>query len=200
MGDSSQVYYLCSFCAHQLKHVLSSSIACERCGHKNKVKISFSKKSTFSYSLAALIFFITANFLPFMTLDLYGNNTTTTIWGGIKSLMQSGAWFVAIVVLCASLIIPVLKILGLIFLSSTAAEKVSPMKRTQLYLFIESIGRWSMLDIFLVGILVAVVKLGSWAQVSVEPGAFLFLLVVIFTMLASQKFDSRLIWENYEKK
>lgn len=149
---------------------------------------TLSARRTLAFSLTALLLYIPANIFPFMTIELYGRRNTSTIWSGIVTLADDGAWFIAIVVFLASLLVPLLKLLILFYLSLTFDRGDQPTLKKRLYDFIEVIGRWSMLDIFLLAILVSMVKLGSWTTVEPELGSILFTLVVIFTMLASAEF------------
>lgn len=151
-------------------------------------EVNISARRTLAFSLTALLLYIPANIFPFMTVELYGRRNTSTIWSGIVSLADDGAWFIAIVVFLASLLIPFLKLLILFYLSLTAHSPEHSLLKKRLYDFVEVIGRWSMLDIFLLAILVSLVKLGSWTTVEPELGSILFTLVVIFTMLASADF------------
>ncbi|QDK39311.1 paraquat-inducible protein A [Bdellovibrio sp. NC01] len=146
-----------------------------------------------AFSLTALIFYVPANMFPFMSIELYGRQTTSTIWGGIVQLADSGSWPIAIVIFLASILIPLLKLLILFYLALTAHTHENPKFKTRLYQIVESIGRWSMLDIFLLAILVAILKLGHWAHAEPRLGSLLFLMVVIFTMLASAYFDPKLL-------
>ncbi|MFM6930182.1 MAG: paraquat-inducible protein A, partial [Bdellovibrio sp.] len=150
---------------------------------------------TVIFSLTALIFYLPANILPFITVDLYGSHNTPTIWGGVVTLTESGSWPIAIVIFLASMVIPLLKILALFYLSATARNGENKKLKTYIYQTVEAIGRWSMLDIFLLAILVAVMKLGTWAHAEPEVGSLMFLFVVIFTMLASASFNPKIIWE-----
>lgn len=133
-----------------------------------------------------------------MSIELYGSRNTSTIWEGIVSLTKNGSVAIAIIVFLASLLIPFLKLAILFYLALTANTKKHPLFKTRLYHFIEAIGRWSMLDIFLLAVLVAIFKLGPWTTVEPKIGSLLFALVVIFTMLASATFDPTLLWENEE--
>ena len=152
-----------------------------------------SLQATVAFSLTALIFYIPANFYPFMTVEFYGNRNSSTIWGGIVSLADAGSWFIAIVVFLASLLIPFLKLAILFYLAARAKTGKHRKFKVKLYEFVEVIGRWSMLDIYLLAVLVAMLKLGKFSTVEPEPGAMFFLFVVIFTMLASAKFDPDVI-------
>tara|TARA_B110001454_G_scaffold124375_1_gene116047 strand:+ start:30763 stop:31338 length:576 start_codon:yes stop_codon:yes gene_type:complete len=175
-------------------------IQCDRCGELNYWHQPRSAAATLAYSLTALIFFVPSNIYPFMTVELYGNRNSSTIWGGIMSLVDDGSWPIALIVFLASLVIPILKLLALFYLALTAENGSHPKFKTRLYHIIEAIGRWSMLDIFLLAVLVAIVKLGRWTTVEPEPGSYMFAMVVIFTMLASASFDPQLLWENTNGK
>lgn len=190
-------YFLCRTCSHKvpLPDDLANPVECERCGEKNHRHRPKSAVLTLSLSITALIFFIPANLFPFMTIELYGNRNSSTIWGGVISLADEGSVFIALVVFLASLVIPLVKLVILFYLSLTANRGTHPRFKTKLYHFVEAIGRWSMLDIFLLAVLVAIMKLGPWTNVRPEPGALMFLLVVIFTMLASSYFDPQLLWK-----
>lgn len=113
-------------------------------------------------------------------------------------MIEAGSWFIAAVVFLASMVIPLLKLVALFYLSLQIEEHNRPLFKTRIYRVVESVGRWSMLDIFLLAVLIAIMKLGPWTSVEPEPGAVMFALVVIFTMLASACFDPRLLWENQD--
>ncbi len=135
-----------------------------------------------------------------MTIDLYGNKSSTTIWGGVVSLAEGGSLTIAIIICFASIVIPLLKLVVLFYLSLTAGSRSRSRLKTRLYYIIEAIGRWSMLDIFLLAILVAIMKLGPWTTAKPEIGSLLFTLVVIFTLLASANFDPQLLWKEENEK
>jgi paraquat-inducible protein A len=112
-------------------------------------------------------------------------------------LIQHDQWFVAVIVFLASMVIPMVKLAGLFSLVVTARLGWGRRlrSRTQLYKFIDAIGPWAMLDVFLLAVLVALVKLSTWATIIPGPGLFAFTAVVVLTMLASAAFDPKLIWE-----
>ncbi len=176
-----------------------SSISCEQCGHKFTSDSSQSLSRCIAFTLTALVFYIPANTFPFLTMEMYGTRTSATIWSTVVSLSETGSWFIAIIIFLASILIPILKLIVLLYLSLTASQKSNRIFKTQLYHAIEYIGRWSMLDIFLLAVLVAIMKLGPWTSVQAEIGSLMFALVVIFTMIASSSFDPRLIWKRKNK-
>lgn len=196
-AKNSSSAIICSHCSHRNVIDLPSTedVVCERCGHSHRRVKPKSLELTLAFSITALVLYIPANIYPFMTIELYGNRNSSTIWSGVVSLFESGAWAVALVVFLASLFIPLLKLAILFYLALTARTKKHPHFKNRLYKMVEAIGRWSMLDIFLLAVLVAVVKLAPWAHVQPEFGSLMFLLVVIFTMLASAYFDPKLLWE-----
>lgn len=124
-----------------------------------------------------------------MTLEMYGRKNSSTIWDGIVSLYHAGSGFIAFVVLFASVVIPILKMIIIFYLSLCARSGPWNQRQLQIYKFLELIGRWSMLDIFLVAVMVGIIKLGHWASVTAEPGSIFFALIVIFTMIASQSLE-----------
>jgi len=128
---------------------------------------------------------------------LYGGYSESTVWDGVVTLVRTDQWVVAVIVFLASMVIPVVKLAGLFSLVVTAwmgwGRRLR--SRTQLYKFIDAIGPWAMLDVFLLAVLVALVKLSTWATILPGPGLIAFTAVVVLTMLASAAFDPKLIWE-----
>lgn len=201
-STESTTYYICHWCSHAIlvKDEANSGLTCDRCGHKNHSVKPKSAFLTFIYALTALILIIPANIFPFMTIELYGSRSSSTIWSGCVALVEGGSWPIGLLVFVASILIPVLKLVILFYLSLTAKDNRSSLFKTKLYQIVESIGRWSMLDIFLLAVLVAIVKLGHWATVEPEIGSYLYAAVVIFTMLASASFDPQLLWNTETEK
>jgi paraquat-inducible protein A len=166
---------------------------CARCGtviHKN---VPNSRMRTMAFALAALVLYIPANIYPVMTMDTMGRHSENTVWAGVVSLCQEGMWFVGGVVFVASILVPVLKLLGLFFLSLNGGRRW-PRAGSWIYKTIGRIGPWAMLDVFLLAVAVALIKFGKFGRVAAGPGIIAFTAVVIFTILASSSFDPRLIW------
>ena len=120
-----------------------------------------------------------------------------TILSGVAYLYHSGSWPLAVVVFVASVLVPLLKLAILVYLLVSVQLRSGwrLRDRTQLYRITEAVGRWSMVDIFVVTILVALVRLGNLASIRAEVGALFFCAVVVITMLAAMTFDPRLIWD-----
>jgi paraquat-inducible protein A len=115
-------------------------------------------------------------------------------------MYETGSWPIALVIFFASMVIPLGKMILLIYLVLAAKWGRNPLVLTRLFRAVESLGRWSMLDIFLLAVLVAIMKLGPWTSVRPEIGSLLFTLVVIFTTLASANFEPSLLWEESNAK
>ena len=171
---------------------------CIRCGSFVAARRSTGGlEVTAALSLAALILYVPANIYPIMKMHLHGAYSESTVWDGIVMLMQHDQYFVAVIVFLASMVIPLVKLAGLFSLVVTARMGWGRRlrSRTQLYKFIHAIGPWAMLDVFLLAVLVALVKLSTWAKIIPGPGLVAFTAVVVLTMLASAAFDPKLIWE-----
>ena len=175
-----------------------SAAECIRCGSFIAGRSSArALEFTAALSLAALILYVPANIYPVMKMYMYGAYSESTVWDGIKLLADNGQWFVALVVFLASMVIPLVKLAGLFALVVTSRMGWGRRlrSRTRLYKFIDAIGPWAMLDVFLLAVLIALVKLNVWAKVLPGPGLVPFTLMVVLTMLASASFDPKLIWE-----
>ena len=170
-------------------------MVCTHCGQRDPRIKPKSSRLALAFALTALVFYVPALIFPFMTVELYGNRNSSTIWGGILELANSGSIAIALIVFLASILIPIIKLVILFYLSAAWRTPGREKFKSSLYHFVEAIGRWSMLDIYLLAVLVAIMKLGPMTDVHPEPGAVMFLLVVIFTMLSSAFFDPKLIWK-----
>ena len=170
---------------------------CSRCGGHLHLRKPNSVTRTWAYLLAGYIFFIPANLMPIMhTNSLFGAQADT-IMSGIIYLWVSGSWHLALIVFIASILVPSAKLLAMTFLVVSVQRRSTwdPLQRTKLYRVVEFVGRWSMLDIFVVAILVALVHLQSLATIEAGVGAVAFGAVVVLTMLSAMEFDPRLIWD-----
>jgi paraquat-inducible protein A len=173
---------------------------CSRCGGVIHARRPDSLVRTWALLLTAAILYIPANLLPIMTVNSLGKGQSDTIMSGIVELANLGMLPIAAVVFIASILVPIFKMVGisLLLYSVQRHQPMSVRQRIVMYRFIEWIGRWSMLDIFVIAILVAVVRFGSLASIEPGLGAMAFVSVVILTMLAALTFDPRLIWDNTE--
>ena len=177
-----------------------SAFECCRCGSIIAERRRASLGTTAALALAALILYVPANLYPILRMERYGAYSESTVWGGVTGLANAGYWFVALVVFVASMVVPLLKLGGLLFLVVTTQLGTPRWRhaRTTLYRFIDVIGPWAMLDVFLLAVLVALVRLGQLATVMPGQGLIAFTAVVVLTLLASAAFDPRLIWQDKE--
>jgi paraquat-inducible protein A len=171
---------------------------CLRCGATVAEGPRGSLQLTAALAIAALILYVPANVYPIMRMHFHGAYSESTVWDGVISLANSNQWFVALIVFLASIAIPLLKLFGLLYLVLTVRLRRGRRlrQRTRLYRFIDAVGPWAMLDVFLLAVLVALVKLGTIATILPGPGLIAFSCVVVLTMLASASFDPRMIWQS----
>ncbi len=172
---------------------------CPRCGAPLHLRKPHALARTWAFLLTAALLMLPANLLPIMSIAILGAGEPSTIIGGALELARHGVWGIALIILAASLLIPAGKLVGLIMLLLTVQRGWTTNLRQKMILFriVHWVGRWSMLDIFVVGILVALVQFGNLAYVTGLSGAIAFAGVVIFTMLAANSFDTRLIWDRH---
>lgn len=171
---------------------------CSRCDSLLHERRPDSVTRSLSLLIAAALVYIPANLLPIMHASSLGRSEDDTILGGVGYFWSSGDWPLAVVIFVASVMVPMLKLTVLALLTLTARRDSDwrPLERARLFRIVERVGRWSMLDVFVVALTVALVHFGSFAFITAGPGALAFGAVVILTMLASHQFDPRLTWDN----
>lgn len=170
---------------------------CARCGSRLESRPETSLQQVWAWMMAGLLLYIPANIYPMLLTSTLGDATQSTIIGGVIDLIHHGSLGIALIVFVASIVIPVLKFLavGFLAISIKRPSLMSGHRRLVLFEVVEFIGRWSMIDVFVVAILSALVQLNFIATVNPGPAAACFALSVAFTMLSAQSFDSRLIWD-----
>ena len=178
----------------------SAHAVCPRCGATLHSRKPNSIARTWALVVAAFILYIPANLLPITRVISFGKAQSDTIMSGVIYFVKSGSWPIALVIFVASVFVPLIKLFLLTFLLISVQRKSQWRRkdRTRLYRITEVVGRWSMVDIYVVTILVALVKLGSLATIEAGPGAIFFAGVVIITIFAAMSFDPRLIWDTQE--
>jgi len=147
-------------------------------------------------ALAAAVMLVPANLLPVLTTDTSGSERDDTILSGALQLWTHGLGAIAVIVITASIIIPILKLVGLawIIFSVRSGQPKNPRRLTRIYVALDFIGRWSMLDVFLAAFLTGLVQFGALTMVEARSGIVAFAAAVILTVLATQAFDPRAIW------
>src|SRR6476661_3685956 len=169
---------------------------CPRCHARLHARKPDSISRTWALVILAYILYIPANLLPILESRSLLTAESNTIMSGILMFWESGSWMIAGLVFIASIVVPLTKLLALTWLlvSVQLKSRRRALQRTQLFRLVEFVGRWSMLDIYVVALTVTLVQVGTLASIQVGPGALAFGAVVVITMLASHTFDPRLIW------
>ena len=170
---------------------------CSRCGGALHLRKADSLQRTLALLFTAVILYIPANVLPIMTTLQLGKGEPSTILGGVVLLIKLGSYPIAAVIFVASVMVPISKLIALFYLvwNGYRQEPASPAQCTQIYRLTELVGKWSMVDVFVVAILVALIHLTGLLVILPGPAAVAFAGVVVSTMLAANSFDTRLIWD-----
>jgi len=175
---------------------------CPRCSSPLHFRKPDSVARSWALLIAAYIMYIPANLLPIMEASSFLGSQDDTIMSGIIYLWHSGSWDLALIVFIASIMVPLLKLIAITLLLITVQRRSvwQPQQRTKLYRIVEFVGRWSMLDVYVVAILAALVQIGALATVKAGPAALAFGAVVVLTMFSAMQFDPRLIWDPLQKE
>jgi paraquat-inducible protein A len=170
---------------------------CPRCGTRLRHRKRQSMLRGWALVFAATVLYLPANLFPVLTVIRFGQGAPSTIIGGVIELMQARMWPLAALVFMASIVVPLVKLVGLtmMLLTTHSGTAIRLRDRTRLYRLVESVGRWSMIDVFMISTLVALVHMGFVATILPGPGAICFAAVVVLTMFAATAFDPRLMWD-----
>ncbi|MBM9511794.1 paraquat-inducible protein A [Desulfogranum marinum] len=199
-GASHLVCHTCHKIVWSDNENTPSHSKCPRCGEKLHHRKKNSIMRTWALLCTAVLFTFPANILPIMEVEYFGVPERSTILDGIVYFFQDGSYGIGIIILTASILVPLFKIIGLsiILLSIHFQWHTGLRRKTTMFRLIEFIGRWSMLDIFVIALLCTLVQFGFLSTISTAPAAFYFTCVVVSTMLAAVTFDTRLLWDNCE--
>jgi paraquat-inducible protein A len=180
----------------------SHEAGCPRCGAHLHFRKPGSIPRTWALLITAGILYIPANLLPMMHTSSLFDRQSDTIMSGVVYFWTSGSWYLALIIFIASIMVPAFKMIALALLLVTVQShsRWQQDQRARLYRLVEFVGRWSMLDIYVVAVVVALVQLQGLATIQPGPGAVAFGAVVVLTMFAAMTFDPRLIWDPVEKK
>jgi len=175
----------------------AGDLSCPRCGGTLHARKPDSLSRTWAFLIASVILYIPANTLTVMRTDSLFGREDHTILGGVVDLWNGGSWDLAVIVFVASIVVPILKMLALALLAISVQRRSRWRQhdRARLYRMLEAVGHWSMLDVFVVALLVGLVRFHSIAEVLPGPGIAAFGAVVVLTMLSSMSLDPRLIWD-----
>jgi paraquat-inducible protein A len=191
----------CHHCGLLSRARSGGRLSCPRCAGTLHARKPNSESRTWALVAAATLFYIPANVLPVTHTTYLGSTQSDTILSGVAYFITSGSWHIALIIFVASIVVPALKILSLVFLLVSVRRRSTwrPEERTRLYHITELIGRWSMVDVYVVTVMVALLKLGALASIDAGVGIGFFGAVVVLTMFAANSFDPRLIWDAMEK-
>jgi paraquat-inducible protein A len=193
----------CQTCGlvQEVDHVPTGAVVkCARCNFQIFHRRVGSRARTMAFTIAAAILYFPSNLYPIVTAEYQGQYAQTTILHGIQVLWRDGQYFIAALVFCTSLLTPILKIIGLLFITLTLDWKQFQKTRAWIYKIIRIIDPWNMLEVFLLAICVSMVEMGEVATVHPGRGVFSFAAVVVLTLFATLTFDSRLIWDSPKKR
>ena len=187
----------CSNCHKMYEKDDFSEFKCDKCGHKVRRRVKNSLQVSLALVITACILFIPAMVYPMMEVTQFGIKNGSTIFEGVVSFLNHGDYLIAIVILTASVIIPLIKLFGLLFIFISLSVNIKMKNKTKLriFYFVEAIGKWSMIDIYVVALLASVVQLNEVFNIKGGIAATSFALVVVLTMIAAHRFDTRIIWD-----
>lgn len=196
MNAAAHGLLACHACG-QLSQGVPGDAACPRCGARLHARKPDSVARTWALLIAAYLLYLPANLLPILHTRSPFGSSDDTILSGVAYLWTSGSWPLAAVVFIASVMVPLLKLMALTYLNASVQlrSRRKPLERARLYRLVEFVGRWSMLDVFVVAMLVALVRLDPLALMQAGPAAGYFSAVVVLTMFAAMSFEPRLIWD-----
>ena len=200
MESAKQAGLICCKYCRMLNHDHQTSCRC--CASELNSRIYQSVNRCWALTISAILLLIPANTMPIMTIKAFGQGEPDTIMSGIISLFQHGLYPIGIIVFLASIMVPIMKIIGLIALLLSVQGKITIgyRLRTRIYRWVEFFGKWSMLDVFVVSFLVALVNIGDIATVDAGLGVAAFCAMVIITIFAANSFDTRLIWDDHSEE
>lgn len=175
---------------------------CVRCASPLYLRMPHSIQKTWALLIAATVFIFPANLFPISIFLNNGKRVEDTIFSGVATLVKTDMTGIAIIIFIASIVVPVAKILGLAYLllAIQFKRKINHLHRMKLYRVVQWIGKWSMMDLFVISLMVALIDRDQLLDFTPGPGAIAFGVVVVLTMLAAESLDSRLIWDNYEQR
>ncbi|MBP9491050.1 MAG: paraquat-inducible protein A [Aliarcobacter sp.] len=189
----------CKNCHKMYEKENFDDFVCTRCNHVVRKRIKNSLQVSLALTICAILLYIPAMLYPIMEVTKLGVKIESTILEGVVSFLDMESYFIAIVVFTASVIIPMIKLIGLlfIFLSLKTNVRMQNNRKILIFKFVEAIGKWSMIDIYVVALLASIIQLDEIFNIKGGIAATSFALMVILTMIAANRFDTRIIWDEY---
>ena len=189
----------CKNCHKMYEKENFDDFVCTRCNHVVRKRIKNSLQVSLALTICAILLYIPAMLYPIMEVTKFGVKIESTILQGVISFLDMESYFIAFVVFTASVIIPMIKLVGLlfIFISLKTDIKMQNNRKILIFKFVEAIGKWSMIDIYVVALLASIIQLDELFNIKGGVAATSFALMVILTMIAANRFDTRIIWDEY---
>ena len=187
----------CKNCHKMYEKENYNDFVCTRCNHVVQKRIKDSLQVSLALIICATLLYIPAMVYPMMEVTRLGVKIESTILEGVVSFLDMESYFIVIVIFTASVVIPLIKLVGLlfIFISLKINVKMQNNKKILIFKFVEAIGKWSMIDIYVVALLASIVQLDELFNIKGGIAATSFALMVILTMIAANRFDTRIIWD-----
>jgi paraquat-inducible protein A len=192
----------CHTCGQVVEMQHQSHAVCPRCESEVHLRKPDSINRSWAFLITSFVMYIPANTEPMMISTSLGSTSSDTILQGVHYFLSHGDWPLALVIFAASVLLPLLKMMAIAYILISVQRGLTTRKaeKTRLYVLAEILGRWSMLDIFVVGLMCVLVQLGSLTTIAPGPACIAFAMVVIFTMFAEMALDPKLIWDQTEDK
>jgi paraquat-inducible protein A len=196
-SESAQTLQSCHYCCTVQS---ATFLRCSFCGHAIHARKRHSLQRSWIFLVTALIFYVPANLLPIMTTSQLGKETFSTIAEGVVLLWEHGSYLIAAIILVASLVVPMAKFIALITLCLGKQLKIyrEPKSKIIIYRATEFVGRWSMVDVFVVAFLASLIQMGNLMSIHPGPAALAFAGMVVFSMLAANSIEPKLFWDDDE--
>ncbi len=194
---NNRVLISCKNCHKMHEKENFNDFVCTRCNHIVRKRIKNSLQVSIALTICAILLYIPAMIYPIMEVTRLGVKVESTILQGVVSFLEMESYFIALVIFTASVVIPLIKLVGLLFIftSLKVNVKMSNNRKILIFKFIEAIGKWSMIDIYVVALLASIVQLDEIFNIKGGLAATSFALMVILTMIAANRFDTRIIWD-----
>jgi len=187
----------CKNCHKMYEKETFDDFKCTRCKHTVSHRVKNSLQVSLALTICAILLYIPAMLYPMMEITKLGISIDSTIMEGVISFLEYESYFMAFVIFTASVVIPIIKLIGLLFIFISLKINIRMENKTKnlIYKFVEAIGKWSMIDIYVVALLASVVQLDEVFNIKGGLAATSFALMVIVTMIAANRFDTRIIWD-----
>jgi paraquat-inducible protein A len=188
-------------CHHCMTIQSTSATNCEFCHARLHPHIAYSLQRSWNFLITSILLYLPANLLPIMSTNQLGKEVSSTIVGGVILLWEHGSYFIAGIIFIASILVPIGKFMALFLLCAGESLNlpIRAQNKTKIYRITEFVGRWSMVDVFVVAFLAGLIQMGELMSIYPGPAAIAFAGMVILTMLAANSIDPKMFWDNHNE-